>query len=220
MATLVPVARAGRRPPWQEWCGRDLPPELFAACQQARELSGQRKFDDALESYYEALRFDPTNLYLRTQIAGIQEQLWLHLDALETYYGALRLDGRNSAQRNARSRDALLGPAPDPASSLRLVAGRCPGSALPLRRRPRGGGADRRSVVQGRRSAVPAADARPEADPAGPRPRPRRTALACLHGAQAARPGRALRAGPGKGPVREWLETELGEPATAVSDRP
>ncbi len=77
--------------------------ELFAAYQQARELSGQRKFDDALESYYEALRFDPTNLYLRTQIAGIQEQLWLHLDALETYYGALRLDGRNSAQRNART---------------------------------------------------------------------------------------------------------------------
>ncbi|XQE78074.1 hypothetical protein ACN24L_03565 [Streptomyces microflavus] len=100
---LLPVTRAGRRPPWQEWCGRDLPPELFAAYQQARELSGQRKFDDALESYYEALRFDPTNLYLRTQIAGIQEQLWLHLDALETYYGALRLDGRNSAQRNART---------------------------------------------------------------------------------------------------------------------
>ncbi|MFW3476895.1 hypothetical protein ACN24M_38075 [Streptomyces microflavus] len=100
---LLPVTRAGRRPPWQEWCGRDLPPELFAAYQQARELSGQRKFDDALESYYEALRFDPTNLYLRTQIAGIQEQLWLHLDALETYYGALRLDGRKSAQRNART---------------------------------------------------------------------------------------------------------------------
>ncbi|MCD9899027.1 hypothetical protein LUR56_00650 [Streptomyces sp. MT29] len=75
MATLVPVTRAGRRPPWQGWCGRDLPPDLFAAYQQARELSQERKFDDALDRYYEALRLDPTNLYLRTQIAGIQEQL-------------------------------------------------------------------------------------------------------------------------------------------------
>ncbi|MFF0203347.1 hypothetical protein [Streptomyces sp. NPDC005017] len=102
MASLVPVTRASRRPPWQQWRGRDLPPELFAAYQQARELSSDRKFDDALDRYYEALRIDPTNLYLRTQIAGIQEQLWLHLDALETYYGALLLDGQSSAQRNAR----------------------------------------------------------------------------------------------------------------------
>ncbi|CAO0833566.1 hypothetical protein SMICM17S_11403 [Streptomyces microflavus] len=124
---------------------------------------------------------------------------------------------QRAAQR--ADRDALLGPAPDPASSLRLVAGRCPGSALPLRRRPRGGGADRRSVVQGRRSAVPAADARPEADPAGPRPRPRRTALACLHGAQAARPGRALRAGPGR--TRQGVAGDgTRRAATAVSDRP
>ncbi|WP_329204481.1 tetratricopeptide repeat protein [Streptomyces sp. NBC_00683] len=103
MATLVPVTRAGRRPPWQGWRGQDLPPDLFAAYQQARELSQERKFDDALDRYYEALRLDPTNLYLRTQIAGIQEQLWLHLDALETYYGAILLDGQNSAQRNART---------------------------------------------------------------------------------------------------------------------
>ncbi|MFW3464683.1 hypothetical protein ACN24K_32135 [Streptomyces microflavus] len=83
--------------------------ELFAAYQQARELSGQRKFDDALESYYEALRFDPTNLYLRTQIAGIQEQLWLHLDALETYYGALRLDGRKKARSATRGQGCAPG---------------------------------------------------------------------------------------------------------------
>ncbi|MET9735473.1 hypothetical protein ABZZ79_34040 [Streptomyces sp. NPDC006458] len=102
MASLVPVTRASRRPPWQQWRGRDLPPKLFAAYQQARELSSDRKFDDALDRYYEALRIDPTNLYLRTQIAGIQEQLWLHLDALETYYGAVILDGQTSTERNAR----------------------------------------------------------------------------------------------------------------------
>ncbi|MFB6641588.1 hypothetical protein ACFCYF_30590 [Streptomyces chartreusis] len=102
MAALVPVTRASRRPPWQGWHGRDLPPKLFAAYQGAQELSRDRKFDDALDLYYEALRIDPTNLYLRTQIAGIQEQLWLHLDALETYYGAICLDGQSSEQRNAR----------------------------------------------------------------------------------------------------------------------
>ncbi|MFI1394573.1 hypothetical protein [Streptomyces sp. NPDC020681] len=102
MAALVPVTRASRRPPWQEWRGRDLPPQLFAAYQQGRELSKNRQFDDALDHYYEALRIDPTNLYLRTQIAGIQEQLWLHLDALETYYGAMLLDGQSNEQRNAR----------------------------------------------------------------------------------------------------------------------
>ncbi|MFP3986031.1 hypothetical protein U9R90_00660 [Streptomyces sp. E11-3] len=114
MATLVPVTRAGRRPPWQGWRGRDLPPELFAAYQEARELSQERKFDDALDRYYEAMRLDPTNLYLRTQIAGTQEHLWLHLDALETYYGAILLDGLTSEQRERRMR-------PGPLNDLRRI---------------------------------------------------------------------------------------------------
>lgn len=102
MAAIVPVTRAGRRPPWQEWHGRDLDPELFAAYQEGRRLSRERKFDDALDRYYAALRLDPSNLYLRTQIAGIQEKLWLHLDALETYYGAMLLDGCTNRQREQR----------------------------------------------------------------------------------------------------------------------
>ncbi|MBB4885314.1 hypothetical protein WEB32_31735 [Streptomyces netropsis] len=102
MATLVPVTRASRRPPWQDWHGRDLCPDLFAAYQEARRLTEERKFDDALEHYYAALRLDPMNLYLRTQIAGTQEKLGLHLDALETYYGAMLLDGCTNRQRKAR----------------------------------------------------------------------------------------------------------------------
>ncbi|MFD7236295.1 hypothetical protein ACFWAT_13440 [Streptomyces syringium] len=102
MATLVPVTRASRRPPWQDWHGRDLCPDLFAAYQEARRLTEERKFDDALEHYYAALRLDPMNLYLRTQIAGTQENLGLHLDALETYYGAMLLDGCTNRQREAR----------------------------------------------------------------------------------------------------------------------
>ncbi len=102
MAALVPVTQASRRAPWQEWRGRNLQPELFAAYQEARELSRERQFDDALDRYYAALRLDPTNVHLRTQIAGTQEKLWLHLDALETYYGAVLLDGQSREQRSAR----------------------------------------------------------------------------------------------------------------------
>ncbi|MEV5243075.1 hypothetical protein AB0K89_28765 [Streptomyces cinnamoneus] len=104
MATLVPVTRASRRPPWRGWRGRDLHPDLFAAYQEARWLSGERKFDDALECYYAALRLDPMNRHLRTQIAGIQEKLWLQLDALETYYGAMLLDGYTHLQREKHAR--------------------------------------------------------------------------------------------------------------------
>lgn len=104
MAALVPVTQASRRAPWQEWRGRNLQPELFAAYQEARELSQDRKFDDALDRYYTALRLDPTNIHLRTQIAGTQEKLWLHLDALETYHGAILLDGQSREERNARLR--------------------------------------------------------------------------------------------------------------------
>ncbi|MEU4268490.1 hypothetical protein [Streptomyces sp. NPDC026092] len=102
MAALVPVTQASRGAPWQEWRGRNLPPELFAAYQEARELSQDRKFDDALDRYYAALRLDPTNIHLRTQIAGTQEKLWLHLDALETYHGAILLDGQSREERNTR----------------------------------------------------------------------------------------------------------------------
>lgn len=110
MAALVPVTQASRGAPWQEWRGRNLPPELFAAYQEARELSKERKFDDALDRYYAALRLDPTNIHLRTQIAGTQERLWLHLDALETYHGAILLDGQSRRERNARLRRGAWNP--------------------------------------------------------------------------------------------------------------
>lgn len=110
MAALVPVTQASRRAPWQEWHGRNLQPELFAAYQEARELSQDRMFDDALDRYYAALRLDPTNIHLRTQIAGTQEKLWLHLDALETYHGAILLDGQSREERSARLGRGLWNP--------------------------------------------------------------------------------------------------------------
>ncbi|MGW0823704.1 hypothetical protein [Streptomyces sp. NPDC002845] len=106
MATILPVTRASKNPPWQSWQGRSLPPELFAAYQKGRVLSRERKFDEALHEFYKASRWDPTNLFLRTQIAAIQEKLGLYLDALETYHGALTL-GRLSTEED----DTRLGAA-------------------------------------------------------------------------------------------------------------
>ncbi|MFF3244236.1 tetratricopeptide repeat protein [Streptomyces sp. NPDC002870] len=102
MATILPVTRASKMPPWQAWRGKTLPADLFAAYQQGRQLSRERKFDEALQQFYKAVRWDPTNLYLRTQIAEIQEKLGLYLDALETYHGALTLGGLSTEEENTR----------------------------------------------------------------------------------------------------------------------
>ncbi|MFF3329718.1 hypothetical protein ACFYWX_09150 [Streptomyces sp. NPDC002888] len=102
MAAILPVTRAAKSPPWQAWRKRTLPPELFAAYQRGRDLSRQRKFDEALCQFYKAVFWDPTNLYLRTQIAGVQEKMGLHLDALETYHGALTM-GTLTAKEDFRT---------------------------------------------------------------------------------------------------------------------
>ncbi|MFF2148081.1 hypothetical protein [Kitasatospora sp. NPDC058190] len=101
-AALLPVTRAGRRPPWQQWYGRDLPYQLFAHYQRARELGNERRFDEALDRYYAALHRDPTNLYLRSQIAATQEKLGLSLAALEMYRSVFTLGGQSTQEGNRR----------------------------------------------------------------------------------------------------------------------
>lgn len=101
ISSLVPVTRACKNPPWQDWRGRDLPGELFAAYQEARELAFNRQLDEALKRYFEALDRDPMNLQIRAQIAATQEKMGLYLDALETYLGALSLVGKSIKQQNS-----------------------------------------------------------------------------------------------------------------------
>ncbi|MFC9926554.1 hypothetical protein [Streptomyces sp. NPDC127190] len=101
VAALLPVTRGCRRAPWRDWRGRDLPYQLFAAYQEARRLSRRRDFDGALDQYYKAVQYDPSNVHLRNQIGATQEKLGLYLDALETYYGAIAIGGQGS-ERDAR----------------------------------------------------------------------------------------------------------------------
>ncbi|MEY9911808.1 tetratricopeptide (TPR) repeat protein [Catenulispora sp. MAP12-49] len=102
VATLLPVTRAGRKPPWRDWTGRDLPVELFTAYHCAQKFSRDRKFDAALDRYYEAVHLDPTNVHLRNQIGATQESMGLYLEALETYYGALNLRMQGHVKDNKK----------------------------------------------------------------------------------------------------------------------
>ncbi|MEV6921830.1 hypothetical protein AB0M83_43215 [Amycolatopsis sp. NPDC051106] len=70
---------------WAAWRGAKIPYELFDAYQRANHFIVHRRYDEALAEYYRAVRLDPSNVYIRLEIAALQEQLDLHLDALATY---------------------------------------------------------------------------------------------------------------------------------------
>jgi len=91
LATILPVTRLGRAAPWRNWCGREMPAELFAAYDKGKELQDRRQFDEALRYYAEALKLDPFNADLRVMVASAQEEMGLFLDALDTYQSALVL---------------------------------------------------------------------------------------------------------------------------------
>ncbi|MFE1776980.1 tetratricopeptide repeat protein [Streptomyces sp. NPDC059008] len=96
VSTLLPVTRAGRLPPWRQWWGREIKPELYEAYQEANELSRAGRHHEALEQYFTAIRLDPTNSYLRAELAETQEKMGLHIDALDTCQRALTLDGQDA----------------------------------------------------------------------------------------------------------------------------
>ncbi|MFD9209919.1 hypothetical protein ACFVZM_27040 [Streptomyces sioyaensis] len=102
VASLLPVTSAGRRPPWQQWWARELPPELLRAYQEAKSLSSRQRYDEALQRYDDALKHDPQNPYIRAEFAGVQEKLELPLDALVTCQRGLTLDGQTADRYNNR----------------------------------------------------------------------------------------------------------------------
>jgi hypothetical protein len=70
---------------WAAWRDAKIPQELFDAYQRANHFITHRRYDEALAQYYRAVSLDPSNVYIRLEIAALQEQLDLHLDALATY---------------------------------------------------------------------------------------------------------------------------------------
>ncbi len=89
-AAILPRTRVCRSP-WTAWRRYYMPPALLQHYEQAAECEHQRRYDEALASYYEALHLDPMNHGLRLQIGFLQEKLGLYLDALDTYENILEV---------------------------------------------------------------------------------------------------------------------------------
>jgi tetratricopeptide (TPR) repeat protein len=125
-AAILPRTRVCRSP-WVGWRRYYMPPKLLQHYEHAAQCEHERRYDEALASYYEALEFDPMNHGLRLQVGFLQEKLGLYLDALDTYenilkvaesssgYDVLRRSYRRSARRDhdrtlrvARYRHAVL----------------------------------------------------------------------------------------------------------------
>ena len=96
-AQIFPRSRiCKRRPQWASWWGYAFPTELFDAYQRAHQFQADRRFDQALAEFYRALRLDPANVYIRLEIAQLQERLNMHLDALVTYDDVITICSRGS----------------------------------------------------------------------------------------------------------------------------
>ncbi len=105
-AAILPCTRACRSP-WSAWRRYYMPPSLLRAYEEAAECEEQRRYDEALGYYFEALKQDPMNYGLRLQIGYLQEKQALYLDALETYDGILAIahPSNNSEARGSRPQD-------------------------------------------------------------------------------------------------------------------
>lgn len=75
------------RDQWVTWRRRAMPEGLLHAYERAAALEIDRRYDEALDVYFDALHRDPSNLALRLQVGKLQEKLGLHLDAYATYEG-------------------------------------------------------------------------------------------------------------------------------------
>jgi tetratricopeptide (TPR) repeat protein len=64
---------------------KELPEALLGAYQRAKGHVDERRYEEALGAYREALRIDPANLQIRLEVAGLYQKLALWLDALEMY---------------------------------------------------------------------------------------------------------------------------------------
>lgn len=88
-AHILPQTRACDRPPWGQWRtksrDRPMPMELMRHYQRAKRMVAERRYDEALSLYHEALLYDADNVYLQYDIGQIFERLHLYPDAVRLY---------------------------------------------------------------------------------------------------------------------------------------
>src|SRR5215210_2672574 len=85
-AMILPQTRLCRAP-WGAWRGGVMPTGLLHAFEEAARLERERRYDEALATYWRAVELDPLNMVLRLRVGQLQERLGLYLDALATYWG-------------------------------------------------------------------------------------------------------------------------------------
>ena len=85
-AAILPQTRVCRAP-WGVWRGYVMPGHLLHTYEEGARLEHDRRYDEALDRYYEALKDDPMNVVLRLRVGQLQERLGLFLDAFATYSG-------------------------------------------------------------------------------------------------------------------------------------
>jgi hypothetical protein len=100
-AAILPQTRACRAP-WGVWRGYRMPGRLLHAYEEGTRLEHERRYDEALHAYYEALKDDPINAVLRLRVGQLQERLGLFLDAFATYSGIVAGDRPSRARRPSR----------------------------------------------------------------------------------------------------------------------
>lgn len=97
-ASILPQTRTCRAP-WGIWRGYRMPGRLLHAYEEGTRLEHERRYDEALERYYEALNHDPVNAVLRLRVGQLQERLGLFIDAFATYSGICAGDRPRAVRR-------------------------------------------------------------------------------------------------------------------------
>jgi hypothetical protein len=85
-AAILPLTKLCRDQ-WVTWRRLVMPEGLLHSYEEGARLEQERRYDEALKAYFDALEQDPMNLVLRLQIGKLQEKLGLYLDAFSTYEG-------------------------------------------------------------------------------------------------------------------------------------
>jgi len=84
-AYILPYTRRCRNVPWSEWRGRTLPVSLFRDYQRAKKMVTERRYDEAMALYRNALLRDANNIGIRYEVGQLYERLGLYPDALYSY---------------------------------------------------------------------------------------------------------------------------------------
>ena len=91
-----------RRGPWSAWRGRRLNPDLLRAYQDGQTCVQERRYEEALEHYYRALKLDPLNIPIRIEVCQLREKLGNYLAALVGYVDLIVTESQKVDRRLAR----------------------------------------------------------------------------------------------------------------------